>query len=175
MLSRFHDEVWDFSNEDQNPATDKSAKRIRWGFEMPKGGRFTDPVFRHLLLASKQFIYALRWHPIDEVPLAASAIIQMFARTKRFIDHLLSYPIRFSGSKMYCPTIVKTIFKPFWAALSARATNTMCFTFSSDLFQYRGVMIDGLVMDPFRRAVGPQVRGLQSCTAVGNPNPGHSR
>src|SRR2546426_4730302 len=47
--SRFEDEVWDFSNENRNPAIDRGSKMIHWAFGTPDGGRFTDPVFRHLL------------------------------------------------------------------------------------------------------------------------------
>ena len=73
--SRFEDEVWDFSNENRNPAIDRGSKMIHWAFGTPDGSRFTDPVFRHLLRSFKQFLYALRWHPVDESPLAASAVV----------------------------------------------------------------------------------------------------
>ena len=53
--------------------------------------------------------------------------------------------------------MVKTTSKPFGAALSVRATNTMCFTFSRDCFNIGGVMIDSLVMDPLK---GESVRKL---------------
>jgi len=85
--SRFEDEVWDFSNENRNPAIDRRSKMIHWAFATPDGGRFTDPVFLHMLRSFKQFLYALRWHPVDESPLAASAVVQHFWRTKQFVDH----------------------------------------------------------------------------------------
>ena len=61
-VSRFWDEVWDFSNEDKNPALGTHQKKIYWSFRMPGGGVFTDPLFLSLLTASKQFLYAVRWH-----------------------------------------------------------------------------------------------------------------
>ena len=91
--SRFEDEVWDFSNENRNPATDRGSKMIHWAFATPDGGQFTDPVFRHMLRSFKQFLYALRWHPADESPLAASAVVQHFWRTKQFVDLLKGRPV----------------------------------------------------------------------------------
>ena len=157
LLSRFHDEVWDFSNENQNPSTDKSTKRIRWGFATPKGGRFTDPAFRYLLLASKQFIYALRWHPIDEVPLAASAVVQMFARTKRFIDHLLSYRHPILRFKDVLPHHGEDYIQAVRGGAFSASYKYNVLHVLQRLFQYRGVMIDSLVMDPFE---GRSVRKL---------------
>jgi integrase len=149
QLSRFHDEVWDFSNEDQNPSMDKSAKRIRWNFETPQGGRFTDPAFRHLLLASKQFIYSLRWHPIDGAPLAASAVIQLFSRTKQFLDHLLSYPHPIHRFKdvlpHHCEDYIQAVLEGGFSASYKYGLLHIL----QRLFQYREVVTDGLVMDPF--------------------------
>lgn len=91
-LSRFHDDVWDFSRENQNPTTDKAMKRIRWAFATPEGDRFADPRFRRLRMAFKQFIYALCWHPIDSTPFGAGTLPSVFRNTKRFVVHLLGYP-----------------------------------------------------------------------------------
>jgi len=88
-VSRFHDQVWDFSNESQNPALDKSMKRIRWGFGTPDGRLFTDPPFRSLLLALKQFIYALRWHSLESVPFAAGTLPHAFRQAKRLAAGIL--------------------------------------------------------------------------------------
>lgn len=65
LISRFRDDVWDFSDENKNPAVGRPDKRICWSFTVPGGGLFTDARFRSLLTASKQFIYALRSRPID--------------------------------------------------------------------------------------------------------------
>ena len=172
QLSRFHDAIWDFSNEDQNPTTDKSAKRIRWSFEVPNGGRFTDPVFGHLMLASKQFIYALRWHPIDGAPLAASAVLQLFSRTKRFLDHLLSYQhpiLRFRDVlPHHCEDYIQWV---LGGAFSPSYRYGLLHILQR-LFQYREVMIDGLVMDPFqgqsvRKFVGyTHARQLETQTGI---------
>jgi hypothetical protein len=78
-VSRFHDDVWDFSHENQNPSTDKSLKRIRWAFATPDGGRFTDMRFRCLLTAFKQSLYALCWHPIDSTPVGVGTLPSIFA------------------------------------------------------------------------------------------------
>ena len=171
-LSRFHDEVWDFSNEIQNPSTDKSQKRIGWSFEVPRGGRFNEPVFGQLMLASKQFIYALRWHPIDGAPLAASAVVQLFSRTKRFLDHLLSYPhpiLRFKDVlPHHCEDYIQSVLGGAFSVSHKYALLQVL----QRLFQYREVMIDGLVMDPFqgrsvRKFVGyTHARQLETQTQV---------
>ena len=155
--SRFHDAVWDFSQEDQNPSTDRSTKRIRWGFATPAGGRFTDPGFCRLLLAAKQFIYALRWQPIDEVPLAASAVVQLFWRTKRFLEHLLAAPhpiLRFKDVlPHHCEDYIQAV---LGSALSASYKYHVLHVLQR-LFQYRQRMTDGLAVDPFQ---GQSVRTL---------------
>jgi hypothetical protein len=94
-VSRFHDDVWDFLNEDRNPARGPSEKKICWSFPTPKGDLFTDPPFRSLLMASKQFLYALRWRLVDSAPFAVGALPSMFQRTKRFVDHLVGYLFAF--------------------------------------------------------------------------------
>ena len=50
-----------------------------------------EATFRRLCESSKQFIYALLWHPVDEAPFAASAAVQLFQRMTFFIAHLLAY------------------------------------------------------------------------------------
>jgi integrase len=149
-LSRFDDVIWDFSNEDQNPSVDKSAKRIRWDFETPRGGRFTDPAFEHLLLASKQFIYALRWHPLDGAPLAASAVLQLFSRTKRFLEHLLSYSNPILRFKDVLPHHGEDYIRSVLGSAFSRSYKYGLLQILQRLFHYREVMIDGLVMDPFQ-------------------------
>ena len=91
-VSRFHEDLWDFSNEDRNPARGDGEKTICWSFRLPHDRLFTDARFRSLLTALKQFICALRWHPIDSPPFSASALPSIFQRAKRFIDHLVGYP-----------------------------------------------------------------------------------
>ena len=56
LASRFWDGVWDFSNEDGNPAAGSHDKRIYWSFKMPGGSLFTDARFRSLLTASKHLV-----------------------------------------------------------------------------------------------------------------------
>ncbi len=41
-ISRFCDDVWDFSSEDRNPAMSRTDKRINWLFTLPGGVLFTD-------------------------------------------------------------------------------------------------------------------------------------
>ena len=88
LTSRFWDQVWDFSNEDANPAMGSHDKRIYWSFKMPGS---TDARFRSLLTASKHFIYALRWHPIDEPPHVPASLRNLFRALKPFIAYLASY------------------------------------------------------------------------------------
>ena len=114
-VSRFHDEVWDFSNENQNPATDKPVKRIRWAFEDAGRWSFTDPSFRRLLLASKQFVYALRWHPLDSVPFASAALCQARSGIRSDSSSICwDIPIQSFDSKMYCPTTVRITSRSCW-------------------------------------------------------------
>ncbi len=40
-VSSFHDDVWEFINEDGNPARSSGEKKIRWSFRTPDGGLFT--------------------------------------------------------------------------------------------------------------------------------------
>ncbi len=88
LTSRFWDSVWDFSNEDGNPAVGSHDKRIYWSFKMPGGGLFTDARFRSLLTASKHFMYALRWHPVDEPAHAPASLRNLFRALKPFITYL---------------------------------------------------------------------------------------
>ncbi len=142
--SSFEDEAWDFSNENRNPATDRGSKIIHWAFTTPGGGRFTDPIFRHMLGSFKQFLFALRWHPVDESPLAASAVVQHFWRTKQFVEHLLSYRhpvVRFKDVLAHhCEDYVQ---KVLGSDLSASYKYNRIHTLQK-LFQYRHVMADGL-------------------------------
>jgi hypothetical protein len=92
LASRFWDGVWDFSNEDGNPAAGSHDKRIYWSFKMPGGSLFTDARFRSLLTASKHFMYALRWHPIDEPAHAPASLRNLFRALKPFVAYLASCP-----------------------------------------------------------------------------------
>jgi hypothetical protein len=112
-VSRFHDEVWDFSSENGNPAIDKSMKRIRWAFATPGGGFFTDLRFQSLLTALKQFIYTLRWHPLDSVPFAAGTLPNTFRLMKRFVIHLLGYATPILRFKDVLPTTVRITWKSY--------------------------------------------------------------
>lgn len=160
--SRFEDEVWDFSNENRNPAIDRRSKMIHWAFATPDGGRFTDPVFLHLLRSFKQFLYALRWHPVDESPLAASAVVQHFWRTKQFVDHLLSYRhpvLRFKDVlPHHCEDYIQ---KVLGADLSVSYRYSRIHTLQK-LFQYRHAMADGLQVDPFQDK--PAARKIAGCS-----------
>lgn len=149
QVSRFRDDVWDFSNEDQNPSTHYSTKQIRWAFLTPCGGRFTDPRFRRLCESSKQFIYGLLWHPVDEAPFAASAAVQLFQRMTFFIAHLLAcrHPVlRFKDVlPHHCDDYIEHVLAMDLSASSKYGRIHLL----QKLFQYRDVMTDGLVIDPF--------------------------
>ncbi len=148
LVSRFRDEVWDFSNENRNPAAGSADKQICWSFRMQGGGLFTDAPFRSLLTASKQFIYALRWHPLDEPPFAPASLRAPFRSLKRFIAHLVSYPhpiLRFKDvlphhCEDYIQKILSSDAKSHWKYSNVHVLQK--------LFQYRGMMEDGLVIDP---------------------------
>jgi len=115
---------------------------------MQGGGLFTDAPFRSLLTASKQFIYALRWHPLDEPPFAPASLRAPFRSLKRFIAHLVSYPhpiLRFKDvlphhCEDYIQKILSSDAKSHWKYSNVHVLQK--------LFQYRGMMEDGLVIDP---------------------------
>lgn len=150
QVSRFRDDVWDFSNENQNPTTDNSSKRIRWAFVTPDGGRFTDPGFRRLCESSKQFIYALLWHPVDEAPFVASAAVQLFCRMKHFITQLLAYQYPILRFKDVLPHHCEDYVESVLAMDLSASYKYNRIHILQKLFQYRHVMTDGLVVDPFQ-------------------------
>ncbi len=162
LVSRFRDDVWDFSNEIRNPTIEKGSKLIRWAFGTPDGGRFIDPPFRHLLHSSKEFIYSLLWHPVDEPPFAASAARQLFNRLVFFVQHLLSYRhpvLRFKDVlPHHCEDYIQNVLKK---ELSA-SYKYGCIHVLQKLFQYRHVMDDGLLVDPFQGK--PPVRKIAGYT-----------
>lgn len=157
LVSRFQDEVWDFSNENRNPAAGSRDKRIHWSFTMPGGGSFTDAPYRWLLLASKQFLYALRWHPLDEPPFSPPSLRNLFRPMKGFLAHLVSYPhpvLRFKDVlPHHCEDYLEKI-------LSSDVSNSWKYDHIhvlQKLFQYRSVMTDGLVIDPLRGEMGANI------------------
>jgi len=150
LLSRFRDDVWDFSKENRNPAAGSAAKRVSWPFRMPGGRLFTDPPFHSLLTASKQFLYAQRWHPLDEAPLAPLSLHDRLRFLRQFITHLVGYPhpiLRFKDVlSHHCDDYIEKI-------LSSDASNSWKYDhihILQKLFQYRGVMTAGLVIDPLK-------------------------
>jgi len=147
-VSRFHDEIWDFSHEDRNPSSDRSAKRIRWAFATPDGGLFSDPQFRNLLLALKHFLFALRWHPIDSRPLGVSTLVAVFRRAKRFVLHLLDYPnpvLRFRD-------VLPHHCQEYMAKVLNSSLNIgykyHCISTIEKLRLYSGIMRDGMIVEP---------------------------
>ena len=159
QISRFDDDLWDFSNEDRNPSRSDSDKTICWSFRLPQGGLFTDSRFRPLRTALKQFIYALRWHPIDTAPFSASALPSMFQRAKRFLDHLVGYPapvLRFKDVlPHHCEDYIGELLK---SGLSPNY-KYHCINVLQKLFIYRRVMTDGLLIHPLQGESVRQVLG----------------
>ena len=149
-VSRFHDEVWDFSNENLNPATDKSMKRIRWAFGTPDGGLFTDPSFRSLLTALKQFVFALRFHPLDSVPFAAGTLPSAFGHAKRFVIHLLGYPRPILRFKDVLPHHGEDYVEELLDSRLSVGYKYHCLSILEKLALYSPVMQDGLVIDPLK-------------------------
>ena len=148
-VSRFQDDVWDFSNEDRNPARGNGEKTLCWPFRLPHDRLFTDARFRSLLTALKQFIYALRWHPIDSAPFSASALPSIFQRAKRFIDHLVGYPAPILRFKDVLPHHCKDYIEGLLHSGLSPNYKYHCLNVLRKLFTYRRVMTDGLVIHPF--------------------------
>jgi hypothetical protein len=101
-----------------------------------------------MLLAFKQFLFALRWHPIDSTPLGASTLMGVFRHTKRFVLHLLKYPnpvLRFRDVlPHHCEDYIGDLMSSsFNAGYKYHCLNAM-----EKLFFYRRVMRDGMIIDP---------------------------
>jgi len=158
-VSRFHEDLWDFSNEDRNPSRGNSEKTICWSFRLPHGGLFTDPRFWSLLTALKQFIYALRWHPIDSAPFSASALPAMFQRAKRFINHLAGYPAPVLRFKDVLPHHCEDYIAEVLNSDLSPNYKYHCINVLQKLFIYRRVMADGLVIHPLQGESVRQVVG----------------
>ena len=147
-VSRFDDDVWDFSNEDGNPA--RADRKICWSFRTSQGTLFTDPQFQSLLIGFKQLIYALRWHPIDSAPFGVSALCSLFRLGKLFVDHLLAYPmpvLRFKDVlPHHCEDYIEEVLNcGLSASYKYHRINIL-----QKLFLYRQVMKDGLVIEPLK-------------------------
>ena len=149
-VSRFRDDVWDFSNENNNPARARAAKKICWSFRTPNGSLFTDPQFRSLLTALKQFIYALRWHPVDSAPLAADTLPNIFLHAKRFVDHLLGYPAPILRFKDVLPHHCEDYIRDLLSSRLSVGYKYHCLSILEKLAFYRRVMRDGLAVDPLK-------------------------
>lgn len=167
-VSSFHDDVWDFTNEDGNPARSSGEKKIRWSFRTPDGGLFTDLPFKCLLAAFKQFIHALRWHPIDSAPFGPSALCSMFTRTKRFVDHLLTYPnpvLRFKDvMHHHCEDYIQEI---VGSAFSA-SYKYHFLSILQKLFLYRQAMRDGLAFEPLKGESARKMAGENKASQLAN-------
>jgi integrase len=149
-LSRFHDDVWDFSSENQNPSTDKSMKRICWAFPTPDGGIFTDSRHRQLLVAFKQFLFALCWHPIDSTPFGAGTLPTCFRNAKRFVVHLLGYRAPILRFKDVLPHHCEEYVEQLLSANLSVGYKYHCLSVLEKLYLYSHVMQDGLMIEPLK-------------------------
>ena len=158
-ISLFHDDIWDFSKENQNPASDRSAKRMSWAFETPDGSRFTKPRFRQMLIAFKQFLFGLGWHPINAAPLSASTLISVFRQTKRFVLHLLKYSnpvLRFRDVlPHHCEDYIGDLMRSSFNV----GYKYHCLNALEKLFVYRHVMQDAMIIDPLNGETSGKVLG----------------
>jgi integrase len=103
-----------------------------------------------LLRSCKQFIYALLWHPVDEPPFAASAARQLFHRTIYFIQHLLSYRHPVLRFKDVLPHHYEDYIQNVLNSELSASSKYGRIHVLQKLFQYRHVMEDGLLADPFQ-------------------------
>ena len=174
-VSRFQDKVWDFCKENRNPAAGSGDKRVNWPFRMPGGGSFTDAPYRSLLLASKQFLYAQRWHPLDEPPFSPLSLRHLLSPMRRFLTHLVSYPhpiLRFKDVlSHHCDDYIEKI-------LSSDASNSWKYDHIhvlQKLFQYRGVMKAGLVIDPLKGELAANIASRNAGSSFESKTANHSR
>jgi integrase len=157
--SLFSDHVWDFSKENGNPAASRHDKRISWSFTMPDGGLFTDPRFRSLLVSSKQFIYAVRWHPIDGPSLAPATLRNLFKALKRFIAFLTSRPSPILRFRDVLPHHCEDYIRGFVSSDSTRSAKYRSAQLMQKLHQYRDAMMDGLMIDPLSGEAAAWIAG----------------
>jgi integrase len=161
--SRFSDHVWDFSKENQNPAASGHDKQIFWSFTMPDGGLFTDARFRYLLVASKQFIYAVRWNPVDGPALAPATLRNLFKALKRFIIYLTSCPNPILRFKDVLPHHCEDYIRDLVSSDTSRSAKYRSAQLMQKLHQYRGVMTDGLMIDPLSGEAASYIAGKDPC------------
>jgi integrase len=171
LTSRFWDDVWDFSKEDANPAMGSHDKRIYWSFKMPGGGLFTDARFRSLLTASKHFVYALRWHPVDGPAHAPAGLRNLFRALKPFIAYLVSCSNPVFRFKDVLPHHCEDYIQKLVSSDAIRSWKYKHVQILQKLFQYRGVTRDGLVIDPLQgesaaEIVGKEPRSFGSKTEI---------
>jgi integrase len=159
VVSRFCDDVWDFSNEDTNPAMGINDKRIRWSFRMPRGGLFTDAPFESLLTASKHFLYALRWHPIDEPAHSPASLRNLFRTLRAFIAHLASYTSPILRFQDVLPHHCEDYIENLLCSDATRAQKYRHLLILQKLFQYKGVMEDNLAIDPLKGESPAKIAG----------------
>lgn len=157
--SRFCEEVWDFSDENRNPAAGRYDKRICWSFKLPGGSAFTEPPFRSLLTASKQFIYALRWHPIDTPAHSPASLRNLFRALKGFIAHLVGYSSPVLRFKDVLPHHCEDYIQKLSSPDASRARKYRYVHILQMLFQYTDVMQDGLVIDPLKGDSAARIAG----------------
>ena len=158
-LSRFHDDVWDFSSENRNPSTDRSNKRIRWAFATPDGGLFTDRRHRRLLIAFKQFLYALCWRPIDSTPYGAGTLPGFFRNARRFVVHLLGYPAPILRFKDVLPHHCDEYVEKLLSSNLSVGYQYHCLNVLEKLSRYSRVMLDGLTIEPLKGEPAGRVVG----------------
>lgn len=157
--SRFRDDVWDFSDENRNPAVGRHDKQIHWSFKLPGGKTFTDPPFGSLLTASKEFIYALRWHPIDTPVHTPANLRNLFKTLKGFIAHLIGYSSPLLRFKDVLPHHCEDYIQKLSSSDSSRARKYRYIQILQMLFQYREVMQDGLAIDPLKGDSAARIAG----------------
>jgi integrase len=161
-ISRFEDLIWDFSNETGSVSRTQTDKQVKWNFMTPEGFWFVDKRYIKLMRASKQFIFALRWHPIEGPSMSLASLRTKWSYIVRFIVHLLSYPIpvlRFSDVlPHHCEDYVKNI---VGAGLSRSSACGFLYALSQ-LFAYSKSIEYGLVIDPLGgRSAGDLTKKLK--------------
>src|SRR3979409_300390 len=57
--SKLLDDEWDFTDEMKIPSLGKGDKLLRWGFQIKRSERFTNPKYARLMLPTRQFFYHL--------------------------------------------------------------------------------------------------------------------
>ena len=164
-----------FFERKRNPAAGSEDKRVYWPFRMPGGRLFTDAAVSVPSYSFEAVPLCLALASSRRTTLAPASLRNLFRALKHFVTYLVSYPhpiLRFKDVlPHHCEDYIEKL-------LSSDATNSWKYNhihILQKLFQYRGVMKDGLVIDPLQGESAAKIVGSRNAAFVWEQNRDHSR